>query len=171
MQRGRRRGDEEKKQPWRPLSMAPSPGSRLLFGKKVALLSDGSKETSQSGGRCHNKQKQRRNPPKSNQDPLIPALNRDWVPRERLIQAGGGLPDPAFPIRRDSSSSFSSHLWTLSAPPWHHPAAHFNFLWPFLLFHVVISWIQGLFRPLLLHSRCSRCFSKPFLWRMLGKSN
>lgn len=44
------------------------------------------------GGACHNKQKQRSNPPKSNQEPLIHALNRDWVPWERLIQSGHRQP-------------------------------------------------------------------------------
>lgn len=51
--RERTQRDEEKQQPWRPLSMIPSPGSCLLvsvflFSKEVVPLSDGSKETSQS---------------------------------------------------------------------------------------------------------------------------
>lgn len=53
-------------------------------------------------------------PPKSNQEPLIHALNRHWVPWERLIQSGHRQPRTGlrqfrlfFPLL-----SFCSHFWT-----------------------------------------------------------
>lgn len=70
---------------WSPLPQFLSHFS-LPPPKEVAPLSDRSMETSQSGGRCHNKQKQHSNPPKSNQEPLIHALNGDWVPWDWRIQ-------------------------------------------------------------------------------------
>lgn len=54
-----------------------SPFFALPPSEEVAPLSSGSTETSQSEGRCHNKQKQHSNSLKSNQEPLIHALNGD----------------------------------------------------------------------------------------------
>lgn len=84
----------DKKQPWRPLSMIPLPQVLSAYfslpqSNEVVPLSGRSIETSQSEGRCHNKQKHHSYPPpppKSNQEPLIHAMNGDWVPWEWLIQ-------------------------------------------------------------------------------------
>lgn len=71
----------------------PSPSLRLPHfclspSEEEVPLSGRSTETSQSEGRCHNKQKRHSKPPKSNQEPLIHALNGDWVPWEWLIHWG-----------------------------------------------------------------------------------
>lgn len=71
-----------------PPQVPVSPFLSLPPSEEVVPLSGRSTETSQSEGRCHNKQKQHSNPPKSNQEPLIHALNGDWVPWEWLIQYG-----------------------------------------------------------------------------------
>lgn len=102
---------------WSP---PPVPVSSFLsssFPRRWCLCQTGARRPHKAcvwgGKRCHNKQKQRSNPPKSNQEPLIHALNRDWVPWERLIQSGhrhtwafnnsGAFFSPLW---------FSSHLWT-----------------------------------------------------------
>lgn len=139
------------------------------------------------GGGCHNKQKQRSNPPKSNQEPLIRALNSDWVPWERLIQSGRRQPRMGlgqfrrfffvvvivvvvvvcFPL------SFCSHLWTqlyqLKDDPIQRPSLSFysplvfgrTHLWASI--HAILSVDEQSvpFTPLTLHEQCARaprCF-------------
>lgn len=104
---------------WSP---PPVPVSSLLsssFPRRWCLCQTGARRPYKAGvgggggGGCHNKQKQRGNPPKSNQEPLIHALNRDWVPWERLIQSGHRQPHMALQqFRRSPPPSFCSHLWT-----------------------------------------------------------
>lgn len=140
-----------------------SPRFSLPPSEEVAPLSGRSTETSQSEGRCHNKQKQHSNPPKSNQEPLIHPLNGDWVPWEWLIQYDHRQHDRGIHNSFVSFTIILFSLWdsNLSTQRWHNH--HSTKLRCFFFLQLFICVPQSMISFFLL-IRCAESFF--FFWRM-----
>lgn len=106
-----------------PLPRFLSPHSRLLFGKRWCFCQTGARRPHKAGAGVT-----------TNKNSAVTPRNLIrihwfmlWIETEYLESSSSSQDTDgnagAFPIRWDPSSSFSSHLWTLSAHPWYHPAA------------------------------------------------